>query len=179
MAERVIHVIDRINEAVGKTFAWLILVLTLALSYEVLVRYAFDTPTTWAFDAGYNLFGAFFMMGSAYTLSKNGHVRGDIFYRRLPERTQAIIDLTLYIAVFFPAILAILIAGTDYFWAAFLIREKSNLSPYQRPLYPLKGIIPLAALLLLLQGIAQVLRSIIAIRTGRWPGDYPKPEAVE
>ena len=179
MAERVIHSIDAINEVVGKTFAWLILALTFALSYEVVLRYVFDQPTTWAFDAGYNLFGAFFMMGSAYTLSKNGHVRGDIFYRKLSERTQATIDLTLYLLVFFPALLAILAAGIDYSWASFLIREASNLSPYRRPLYPLKAIIPTAAFLLLLQGVAQVLRCVIAIRTGRWPPDTPPPEVLE
>lgn len=175
MMLRIIRTIDRINEVVGKTFAWLILILTFALCYEVLVRYVFDAPTTWAFDAGYNLFGTFFMIGSAYTLSKNAHVRGDIFYRRFSPRRQATIDLTLYVVVFFPAILAILVAGIDYFWESFLIREASNLSPYRRPLYPLKGVIPAAAFLLLLQGVAQVLRCIITLRTGRWPNGAAHP----
>lgn len=176
--QRVIKAIDRISDLSGKTFAWTILPLTFALGYEVFSRYLFNRPTTWAFDVGYMLYGAYFMMGSAYTLYRNAHVRGDIFYRNFPDRVQAIIDLTLYILVFFPAMIALAYVGVTFFFESFRIRETSPLSPYATPVYPLKAIIPVAAVLLLLQGVAQALRCIIAIRTGRWP-DYVEPEVVE
>ena len=175
---RIIHRISAISEFVGKGAAWLILPLTFSMGYEVFSRYLFSAPTTWAFDTSLMLYGAYFMLASAYVLSRNGHVRGDIFYRRWPVRTQAAIDLTLYILVFFPAMLALVWVGIDFFWSSFLIRETSAFSPYRRPIYPLKGVIPVAALLLLLQGVAQVLRCIIALRSGRWP-DEERYEAGE
>lgn len=177
--ERVIRSIDRINEIVGKTFAWLILGMTFALGYEVFSRYFFNKPTTWAFDASYILYGTYFMMGSAYTLSRNAHVRGDIFYRNFSDRVQAIIDVTLYILVLFPAMLALIYVGQDYFLDSFRLRETSPLSPYDTPIYPLKAVIPAAAFFLLLQGVAQVLRCVHAIRTGSWPAGYREPEVVE
>lgn len=172
--ETVIRRITRVSETVGMAAAWLILPLTFSLGYEVFVRYVFSAPTTWAFDVGIILYGSYFMLASAYTLSRNAHVRGDIFYRNFPDRTQAIIDLTLYIVVFFPAMLALTWVGLDYFWDSFRIRETSAFSPYRRPIYPLKATIPISAFLLLLQGVAQALRSVIAIRTGRWPEMGPE-----
>lgn len=169
MSDRIIAAIDRISEVVGKAFSWLILPLSFALGYEVASRYLFNRPTTWAFDASYMMYGAYFMLASAYTLSKNAHVRGDIFYRNFSPRTQAIVDLTLYLLVFFPAMIALIVAGWRYFAVSFVIRETSPLSPYATPVYPLKAVIPLGAALLLLQGIAQVLRCVHAVRHGRWP----------
>lgn len=168
MAGRIIQAIDRISEIFGKGFAWLILPLSFALGYEVFSRYVFNSPTTWAFDAAYMMYGAYFLMASAYTLSRDGHVRGDIFYRNFSPRTQAIIDLTLYLLVFFPAMIALMVAGWRFFLASFLIRETSPLSPYATPVYPLKAVIPLGAALLTVQGVAQVLRCVHAIRRGRW-----------
>lgn len=175
---KIIRIIDRISELSGKGFAWVILPLTFALGYEVVSRYLFNRPTTWAFDTSYMLYGAYFMMGSAYTLSRNAHVRGDIFYRNFSDRTQAVIDLVLYVLVFFPAMLALVFVGQRFFLDSFHIRETSPLSPYGTPVYPLKAAIPLGALLLLVQGVAQVLRCIIAIRTGRWPDGAPR-EVIE
>lgn len=166
---RAIRVIDRINETVGKSFAWLIVVLTFAMSFEVFSRYLFGRPTTWAFDVSYMGYGIYFMMGSAYTLSKNAHVRGDIFYRNFKPRTQALIDVVLYIIIFFPAMVALIVIGLDFFLDSYRIGETSPLSPYDTPVWPLKGAIPAAAFFLLLQGFAQVMRCIIAIRTGAWP----------
>jgi TRAP-type mannitol/chloroaromatic compound transport system permease small subunit len=166
---RIIRGISAISEFVGKAAAWVILPLAFSIGYEVFSRYFFSAPTTWAFDTSLMMYGAYFMLASAYTLSKNGHVRGDIFYRNWPDRTQAIIDLTLYILVFFPAMLALTWVGIDFFRDSFVIRETSAFSPYRRPIYPLKAAIPVAAFLLLLQGVAQVLQCIIAIHTGRWP----------
>jgi len=166
---RVIKRIDRISEFVGKTFAWLAVVLTFSMSFEVFSRYLFGRPTTWAFDVSYMSYGVYFMMGSAYTLSKNAHVRGDIFYRNFRPRVQAMIDLALYIIVFFPAMIALVVVGWDFFRDSYLVRETSPLSPYDTPVYPLKFAIPAGALLLLVQGVAQVLRCVITLRTGAWP----------
>ena len=165
---RIIRGISAISEFAGKAAAWLILPLAFSIGYEVFARYVFSAPTTWAFDTSLMMYGAYFMLASAYTLSRNSHVRGDIFYRKWSDRTQAIIDLTLYILVFFPAMLALVWVGFDFFRDSFLIRETSAFSPYRRPIYPLKAVIPVAAFLLLIQGVAQMLRCITAIRTGRW-----------
>lgn len=177
--ESVIRRIDRINEVIGKTFSWFVLAMTLAMTFEVFSRYFFGRPTTWAFDVSYMMYGTYFFMGAAYTLSRNAHVRGDIFYRNFPERTQAIIDLVLYIVVFFPAMLALIFIGWHFFSDSFAIRETSPLSPYDTPVYPLKAAIPLGAFFLLLQGVAQVLRCIIAIRTGHWPAGTAEAEVIE
>ena len=177
--ESIIKRIDRISEGVGKTFAWLVVAITLAMSFEVASRYWFNRPTTWAFDFSYMSYGMYFMLGSAYTLSRNAHVRGDIFYRRFSPRVQAIIDLTLYILVFFPAMIALGIVGFKFFMESYRIGESSPLSPYHTPVWPLKAAIPVGAFLLVLQGIAQSLRCIITIRTGQWPADMAEAEVLE
>ncbi|MGQ0549982.1 MAG: TRAP transporter small permease subunit [Armatimonadota bacterium] len=177
--ERAIRGINAVNEFVGKAAGWIILLLTFSMAYEVFSRYLFNVPTTWAFDLSLMLYGAYFMLGSAYTLARNAHVRGDIFYRNFPPRTQAIIDLTLYIVVFFPAMLALIFVGWNYFTQSFSIRETSAFSPYARPIYPLKAAIPIGAFFLLLQGVAQVFRCTITLRTGQWPEDTPEPEVIE
>lgn len=170
--------IDRLSEIVGKSAAWLVVVMTLAMSTEVLSRRLLGRPTTWAFDVSYMSYGAYFFLGSAYTLAKNAHVRGDIFYRNFSPRTQAIIDLSLYLLVFFPAMIAMVVIGADYFWESYRIRETSPLSPYDTPVYPLKAVIPIGAFLLLVQGVAQVMRTIIAIRTNRWHDQEREAEVV-
>jgi TRAP-type mannitol/chloroaromatic compound transport system permease small subunit len=163
-----IYFVDSLSAWVGKAFAWLILVLTLGVSYEVVVRYALRAPTTWAFDFSYITYGALFLMAGAYTLSRNGHVRGDVIYRLWPVRTQATIDLVLYILFFFPAILAFMYSGWNY--ALFSVRflEVSIFSPAGVPVFPLKALIPVAGVFLFLQGVAEVMRCIICIRDGRW-----------
>ncbi len=176
--ERTIRRINAISEFAGKAAGWIILPLIFSIGYEVFARYFFSAPTTWAFDTSLMMYGAYFILASAYTLSRNAHVRGDIFYRNFSHRTQATIDLALYILVFFPAMLALTWVGLDFFRDSFVIRETSAFSPYRRPIYPLKATIPIAAFLLLLQGVAQVLRCIIALRTGRWP-EFETREAGE
>jgi TRAP-type mannitol/chloroaromatic compound transport system permease small subunit len=162
------RIIDGINTWVGKTFAWLFLALTYSLVHEVVATKVFAKPTVWAFDASYMLYGTIFMMGAAYTLAINGHVRGDIFYRLWPPRVQATIDLTLYIVVFFPAFIALLIAGWSYAYYSFSINEKSLQSPFGPIIWPLKMTIPASALLMLLQGISQVIKCVRCLRTGSW-----------
>ncbi len=162
------RIIDGINLWVGKTFAWLFIPLTYALVHEVIATKVFAAPTVWAFDAGYMLYGTIFMMGAAYTLAINGHVRGDIFYRLWPPRVQATIDLTLYILVFFPAFIALLIAGWSYAYYSFSIGERSLQSPFGPIIWPLKMTIPATALLMLLQGVSQVIKCVRCLHRGSW-----------
>ncbi|KAB2851350.1 MAG: TRAP transporter small permease subunit [Hyphomicrobiaceae bacterium] len=171
--------IDSLSAWVGKAFAWLILVLTLGVSYEVVVRYIFNAPTTWAFDFSYINYGALFLMAGAYTLSRNGHVRADVIYRFLRPRTQASLDLALYTLFFLPAICAFLYSG--YFYARFSLqfREVSIFSPAGVPVFPLKALIPVTGGFLLLQGIAEIIRCVICLRTGEWPQRLHDVEETE
>lgn len=166
--DRLIRVIDGINNRVGKTFAWLFLPLVYVLVHEIIATKVFAKPTVWAFDASYMLYGTIFMMGAAYTLAIDGHVRGDIFYRLWKPRVQATIDLILYILVLFPAMIALLIAGSSYAYYSFSVNEKSLQSPFGPIIWPLKMVIPATALLMLLQGISQVAKCIRCLKQGRW-----------
>jgi TRAP-type mannitol/chloroaromatic compound transport system permease small subunit len=171
--------IDSLSTWVGKTFAWLILVLTLGISYEVFVRYALRAPTTWAFDFGYINYGALFLMAGAYTLARNGHVRGDVLYRLWRPRVQASFDLTLYIAFFLPAVAAFIYSGWLYAERSIAYREVSIFSPAGIPVFPLKTLIPVAGVLLLLQGVAEITRCVLAIRDNQWPPRLHDVEETE
>ena len=171
--------IDSLSLWVGKSFAWLILILTLGISYEVLVRYVFAAPTTWAFDFSYINYGALFLMTGAYTLSRNGHVRADVFYRFWQPRTQAKMDLALYIAFCLPAVLAFMYSGYKYAEMSVRFREVSIFSPAGVPIFPLKALIPIAGLLLLVQGVAEVIRCVLCIRQGKWPERLHDVEETE
>jgi len=175
---RFINFIDHLSTYTGKAFGWLILVLTLATTYEVFVRYALRDPTAWAFDMSYTMYGAMFMMAGAYTLSRDGHVRGDVIYRLWPPKVQARLELILYFIFFFPGILALVYAGINYaaeswayrpYGAAGSIGEIAINSPAGMPVSPLKTLLPLAAFMALLQGIAEVVRCISCLKTGKWP----------
>ncbi len=167
--ERFIFFVDRVSAWVGKAFAWAILIMTFGVSYEVFVRYVLRDPTSWAFDISYMMYGALFMMAGAYTLSRDGHVRGDVLYRLWPPRVQATIELILYFLFFFPGILAFIFAGFDYASESWFYTEVSVMSPANVPIFQFKTIIPVAGALLFLQGIAQVMRCIICLKTGEWP----------
>lgn len=176
---RFLFFIDSLSTWVGKAFAWLILVLTLGVSYEVFVRYVLRAPTTWAFDFSYINYGALFLMAGAYTLARNGHVRGDVVYRLWTPRTQATMDLILYIIFFIPAVLALMYSGWNYARMSVAFREVSIFSPAGVPVFPLKALIPLTGLLLFIQGIAEIIRCILAIRTGAWPRRMHDVEETE
>lgn len=171
--------IDSLSMWVGKAFAWLILVLTLGVSYEVFVRYVLGAPTTWAFDFSYINYGAMFLMAGAYTLSRNGHVRADVIYRFLSPRTQASLDLFLYIIFFLPAVAALIYAGWTYAKTSVQFREVSIFSPAGVPVFPLKALIPVTGTLLLIQGIAEIIRCILCIRQGEWPKRLHDVEETE
>ena len=176
---RFLFFIDSLSTWVGKAFAWLILVLTLGVSYEVFVRYALNAPTTWAFDFSYITYGALFLMAGAYTLSRNGHVRGDVVYRLWRPRTQATVDLVLYIIFFLPAVLAFIYSGWNYAKMSVQFREVSIFSPAGVPVFPLKALIPLTGVFLLLQGIAEIIRCVLCIRLNAWPQRLHDVEETE
>jgi len=161
---------DNLSAWVGKAFAWLIIVMAFGVGYEVFVRYVLNSPTAWALDVSFIMYGTLFMMGGAYTLSKNGHVRGDFIYRTWSPRTQAKVDLTLYFIFFFPGVLALVLTGWKYGVRSWGYNEVSVNSPAGIPIYQFKMVIVAAGVLLLFQGIAQVMRCIYCIRTGDWLG---------
>ena len=174
-----ISVVDRISTAMGKAFGWFILVMTFGTSYEVFVRYVLHDPTIWAYDLSYNMYGALFIMAGAYTLSLNAHVRGDVVYRIWPPRIQAGIDLLLFIIFFFPGVFALTLAGYRYAGESWHYGEVSVYSPSDIPIFPLKTLIPVAGVTLLLQGLAEVFRCIICLRTGTWPQRLQDVEELE
>lgn len=159
---------DRLSAFFGKTFGWLIILMTFGMAYEVMVRYLFNRPTPWALDLSFIMYGTIFMMGGAYTLSRGGHVRGDFIYRTWRPQTQALVDLVLYILFFFPGILALVFTGWKYASRSWGYGEVSVNSPAGIPIYQFKAVIVAAGILLLIQGLAQVFRCIICMRTGTW-----------
>ena len=177
--ERFLRTIDRVSTRIGQGFSWLIVVLTLLVSWEVFSRYALSNPHAWAFDAMIILYGTLFMMAGAYTLAKNGHVRGDVIYGFFRPRTQATIDLTLYILFFLPGVIALVWAGYYYAAESWAIRERSSVMYEGPPIYPFKTIIPVAGGFLLMQGIVEIIRCIICIGRGEWPSREEDVEEVD
>lgn len=160
--------IDRISGWSGKAFAWMIVLLTAVVGYEVIAR-KLGAPTNWGFDVASMLFGVLFLMGGAYTLSRNGHVRGDLLYRTLSSRAQAWMDLVLYVVFFIPGIAALVYAGWEFAEKSWSIREVSSVTGSGLPVYHFKTIIPIAGAALLLQALAEMIRCVLCIRTGKWP----------
>lgn len=175
----VVRFIDRLNTWIGRCFGWMIMVLTLGVSYEVFVRYVLGAPTTWAFDLSYMTYGALLLLSGPYALSRNAHVRGDVIYRLWPPRVQATLDLVLFIIFFFPAVTALVYAGWTFAGMSLRFRELSIFSPAGMPVFPLKTLIPVTGCLLFLQGIAEVMRCILCIREGRWPARIDDVEELE
>ncbi len=176
---RYVQLADRTSAWFGKAFAWTIMIMAIGTGYEVVVRYVFSAPTSWSFDLSYIMYGTLFMMGGAYTLSRNGHVRGDFLYRLWRPRTQAWVELVLYIIFFFPGILALVITGWKYAARSWRFVEVSINSPAGIPVFQFKSILVLAGILLVIQGIAQVFRCIICIRTGEWLAHEEDVEELE
>ncbi|MEB2318730.1 MAG: TRAP transporter small permease subunit [Pseudomonadota bacterium] len=171
--------IDRFNTWIGQLFGWLVLVLTVFVSYEVFSRYVLGSPHAWSFDFMNMLYGGLFMMAGAYTLSKNGHVRGDVLYGFFPPRLQAGLDLALYFIFFYPGVIAMFWAGYYYAAESWAINEHSNITADGPPIYPFKAIIPLAGFCLLLQGFVEVVRCIQCLRDGQWPARGDDVEEVD
>lgn len=171
--------VDKVSTFIGHCFSWLVVGLTALIGFEVFSRYVLNSPHAWAFDAQIMLYGTMFMMAGAYTLAKNGHVRGDILYGFLKPRTQAIFDLILYIVFFVPGVIALAYAGYGYAADSWRILEHSSITADGPPLYPFKTIIPIAGVVLLMQGIVEILRCVICIREGEWPSREHDVEEVD
>jgi TRAP-type mannitol/chloroaromatic compound transport system permease small subunit len=180
--EKFLHTIDGISTWIGKAAAWLIIGLMLLVCAEVFKRYIMNMPTAWIFDASNMFYGTLFMMCGAYTLAQNAHVRGDFLYSSMKPRTQASLDLILYFVFFLPGIAALLYAGTDYAMDSWRINEHSNVTADGPPVYHFKTVIPIAGALVLLQGVAEIVRCIVCLKTGEWPSrlkDVSEIDVVE
>jgi TRAP-type mannitol/chloroaromatic compound transport system permease small subunit len=165
---RLVHTLDKAALWSGWLVSWLIIPMVLALVYEVVARYFFNAPTIWAYDVTFITYGTFFMLGSAYTLQRAGHIRTDSYYGQWTPQMQGLVDAVCYVLFFFPAMLLFLWVTWDYFWVSFLRDEKSVTSPWLPRIWPLKGVMPLTCVLLMIQGAAELIRSIHAWRTGVW-----------
>jgi TRAP-type mannitol/chloroaromatic compound transport system permease small subunit len=176
MLRRYIAFADKVSSWFGKAFAWCVIILTLGVGYEVFVRKLLRDPTSWAFDLSYMMYGALFIMAGAYTLSRDGHVRADVFYRLWRPRRQAALELFLYIIFFFPGILALVFAGWSYAVRSVGYAEVSPYSPANVPIFQFKLLLAAGGALLVIQGIAQVFRCILCLQDGYWP---PKAADVE
>src|SRR5882762_1191057 len=180
--ERFLHAIDGISTWVGKAAAWLIIGLMSVVCIEVFKRYLLNAPTAWIFDLDNMLYGTLFMLCGAYTLAQNAHVRGDFLYSSMRPRTQAALDLALYLIFFVPGIAALIFAGYHYAADSWRIAEHSNVTSNGPPVYHFKSMIPLAGALVMLQGIAEIIRSVVCLRTGEWPSrlhDVAELDVVE
>jgi TRAP-type mannitol/chloroaromatic compound transport system permease small subunit len=177
--QKLLLLIDKVSTFVGYFFSWLIVGLTLMITWEVFSRYVLDHPHAWAFDVMIMMYGTLFMMSGAYTLSKNGHVRGDVLYGFLQPRTQASVDLLLYIVFFIPGVIALTYAGFYYASESWAINEHSNITAEGPPVYPFKTVIPLAGGFLLVQGLVEIIRCVICIKQGDWPSRVEDVEEVD
>jgi len=177
--QKLLLTIDKISTFVGQAFSWLIVALTLMITWEVFSRYGLDHPHSWAFDVMIIMYGTLFMMSGAYTLAKAGHVRGDVLYGFFRPRTQATIDLILFVLFFIPGVFALTYAGYYFAAESWGMRETSNITAEGPPIYPFKTILPLAGVFLLVQGIVEIIRCVICIQRGEWPSREEDVEEVD
>jgi len=180
--QKILHTVDGISTWVGKAAAWLIIGLMGLVCVEVFKRYIMNMPTAWIFDASNMFYGSLFMLAGAYTLAQNAHVRGDFLYSSMRPRTQAALDLVLYVVFFLPGIAALLYAGYDYAALSWRIGEHSTVTAEGPPIYHFKAVIPVAGALLMLQGFAEILRCVACLKTGAWPSrlkDVAEIDVVE
>jgi TRAP-type mannitol/chloroaromatic compound transport system permease small subunit len=177
--QKLLLLVDKISTFVGHAFSWLIVALTVLMTWEILSRRFFDAPHAWVFDGQIQLYGTLFMMAGAYTLAKSGHVRGDVLYGFFRPRVQATIDLVLYVFFFLPGVIALVWAGYIYAGESWAIRDRSNIMSEGPFIYPFKTIIPIAGALLLMQGIAEIVRCVLCLKRGGWPSRVEDVEEVD
>jgi TRAP-type mannitol/chloroaromatic compound transport system permease small subunit len=178
-AQRLLRLVDRFSYFTGKVSAWLIVALTFVVSIEVFKRYILNRPTAWIFDFNNMLYGTLFMMCGAYTLAAAGHVRADFVYSYLKPRTQAALDLALYFLFFIPGILGLIYAGADYAALSWRIGEHSTVTAEGPPVYHFKTVIPVAGILVMLQGLGEIVRCVVCMRTGSWPARLEDVEEID
>ncbi|MFQ5896904.1 MAG: TRAP transporter small permease subunit [Candidatus Methylomirabilia bacterium] len=166
---KTIRYVDTLSRWVGKLVAWIVIPLVLGATYEVFARYVFNAPTIWAYDLSYMLYGGHFMLGAGYALLNKAHIRTDIFYEKWSPRTQGWVDAIAYLFLFFPGMIFFFLSGWDSAYYSWTIREVSDATAWQPPVYPLKMAVPVGAILLMIQGVAELLKSLYAARHGEWP----------
>jgi TRAP-type mannitol/chloroaromatic compound transport system permease small subunit len=176
---RLIRAVDVFSYWSGKAAAWLIMALTFVVSIEVFKRYILNAPTAWIFDFNNMLYGTLFMMCGAYTLAAGGHVRADFVYIYMKPRGQAALDLSLYLLFFVPGILGLIYAGWDYAGISWRINEHSTVTAEGPPIYPFKTVIPVAGILVMLQGLAEIVRCVVCLKTGEWPARLEDVEEID
>jgi TRAP-type mannitol/chloroaromatic compound transport system permease small subunit len=177
--QKLLLFVDKVSTWAGQAFSWIIVLLTLHVTWEVYSRYVLDHPRAWAFDAMIMMYGTLFMMAGAYTLAKDSHVRGDMIYGFFTPRGQAALDLVLYIVFFIPGVVALVWAGYSYAADSWRIDEHSNITSEGPPVYPFKTVIPVAGALILVQGIVEIIRCIICLKEGDWPSREEDVEEVD
>jgi TRAP-type mannitol/chloroaromatic compound transport system permease small subunit len=177
--ERWLQVADHVSTWAGKTCSWLLLVLMVTVCVEVFKRYLLNAPTAWIFDFDNMLYGTLFMMCGAYTLSQDAHVRGDFLYSSMKPRLQASLDFVLYLLFFIPGVVALVYAGWDYFLYSWTINEHSNVTANGPPVYQFKAVIPIAGVLVMIQGIAEIFRCVVCMKTGQWPARLKDAEEID
>jgi TRAP-type mannitol/chloroaromatic compound transport system permease small subunit len=177
--QKLLLTVDKLSTRIGQLCAWAIVALTLLIGWEVFSRYVLTNPHPWVMDASNMLYGLLFMMAGAYTLSKNGHVRGDVLYGFFEPRTQAFFDLILYLLFFIGGVVAMVYAGWDFFQTSLAQNEHSSIAADGPPIYPFKAVIPIAGALLLLQGFVEIIRCIVCLQTGDWPSREEDVEEVD
>jgi TRAP-type mannitol/chloroaromatic compound transport system permease small subunit len=163
---KTVRAIDKFTDTTGVWIAWLNVPLVLAVAYEVIARYAFNAPTIWSFDVTYMLYGTIFMLGAAYALHKGAHIRTDFFYEKWSDRTRGMVDSISYVVFFFPSIIMLLAASGSEAWYSYTINETSEQTPWRPILWPFKAVVPLTCVLLLLQGVSELIKSFYAARMG-------------
>jgi TRAP-type mannitol/chloroaromatic compound transport system permease small subunit len=178
-AQRLSRTVDLFSYWTGKASAWLILVLTFVVSIEVFKRYILNSPTSWIFDLDNMLYGTLFMMCGAYALAAGAHVRADFVYIYLKPRGQAALDLILYLLFFMPGILGLIYAGWDYSALSWRINEHSTVTAEGPPIYPFKTVIPVAGILVMIQGVIEVVRCVMCLKTGQWPARLEDVEEID
>ena len=180
--QRFLYAIDEISTWLGKAAAWLIVLLMSVVCIEVFKRYIMNTPTAWIFDLDNIIYGTLFMLGGAYTLAQNAHVRGDFLYSSMRPRMQASLDIFLYVVFFIPGIAALIYSGYQYAGDSWRILEHSNVTADGPPVYHFKTVIPVAGALVMLQGIAEIVRCVVCLKTGAWPSrlkDVAETDVIE
>ena len=177
--ERLLQVADHVSTWAGKTCAWLIMILMSVVCVEVFKRYILNAPTAWIFDLDNMLYGTLFMLCGAYTLAQDAHVRGDFLYSSMKPRTQATLDLVLYIMFFIPGVIAMIYAGYDYAAYSWSINEHSNVTANGPPVYQFKTVIPVAGVLVMIQGLAEIARCVVCLKTGDWPARLKDAEEID
>src|SRR5690349_21992402 len=177
--ERLLQVADHISTWAGKACAWLIIILMSVVCVEVFKRYILNAPTAWIFDLDNMLYGTLFMLCGAYTLAQDAHVRGDFLYSSMKPRTQATLDVVLYVVFFVPGVIALIYAGTDYATYSWSINEHSNVTSNGPAVYPFKTVIPIAGVLVMIQGLAEIVRCVVCLKTGDWPARLKDAEELD